>query len=238
MAHELLRLRMSQKTKLSRRLFTLGLMYSSLAEAADPIIDLDHKVDPFWPSLSRKNLIDFDQKIIDMEPDIAIGLIDSTQNEWPIKKNKKKFTVDLKNANTGENLSYFIESQGKHSKFDGLAFDEFCRDWRDDEVIAMDKNLINILVNICEPFVDNQGLVKVDVLSGYRTKRTNEKLRSKSRNVAKNSFHLTGRALDFRVPNVSIETLRNTAHKEAPGGLGMYRNFIHIDTGPTRRWFA
>ena len=238
MAHELLRLRMSQKTKLSRRLFTLGLMYSSLAEAADPIIDLDHKVDPFWPSLSRKNLIDFDQKIIDMEPDIAIGLIDSTQNEWPIKKNKKKFTIDLKNANTGENLSYFIESQGKHSKFDGLAFDEFCRDWRDDEVIAMDKNLINILVNICEPFVDNQGLVKVDVLSGYRTKRTNEKLRSKSRNVAKNSFHLTGRALDFRVPNVSIETLRNTAHKEAPGGLGMYRNFIHIDTGPTRRWFA
>lgn len=229
---------MSQKTKLSRRLFTLGLMYSSLAEAADPIIDLDHKVDPFWTSLSRKNLIDFDQKIIDMEPDIAIGLIDSTQNEWPIKKNKKKFTIDLKNANTGENLSYFIESQGKHSKFDGLAFDEFCRDWRDDEVIAMDKNLINILVNICEPFVDNQGLVKVDVLSGYRTKRTNEKLRSKSRNVAKNSFHLTGRALDFRVPNVSIETLRNTAHKEAPGGLGMYRNFIHIDTGPTRRWFA
>ncbi|NDE30075.1 MAG: DUF882 domain-containing protein [Flavobacteriia bacterium] len=229
---------MSQKTKLSRRLFTLGLMYSSLAEAADPIIDLDHKVDPFWPSLTRKNLIDFDQKIIDMEPDIAIGLIDSTQNEWPIKKNKKKFTIDLKNANTGENLSYFIESQGKHSKFDGLAFDEFCRDWRDDEVIAMDKNLINILVNICEPFVDNQGLVKVDVLSGYRTKRTNEKLRSKSRNVAKNSFHLTGRALDFRVPNVSIETLRNTAHKEAPGGLGMYRNFIHIDTGPTRRWFA
>jgi uncharacterized protein YcbK (DUF882 family) len=213
-------------------------MYSSLAEAADPIIDLDHKVDPFWPSLSRKNLIDFDQKIIDMEPDIAIGLIDSTQNEWPIKKTKKKFTIDLKNANTGENLSYFIESQGKHSKFDGLAFDEFCRDWRDDEVIAMDKNLINILVNICEPFVDNQGLVKVDVLSGYRTKRTNEKLRSKSRNVAKNSFHLTGRALDFRVPNVSIETLRNTAHKEALGGLGMYRNFIHIDTGPTRRWFA
>ena len=229
---------MSQKTKLSRRLFTLGLMYSSLAEAADPIIDLDHKVDPFWPSLSRKNLIDFDQKIIDMEPDIAIGLIDSTQNEWPIKKNKKKFTIDLKNANTGENLSYFIESQGKHSKSDMLAFDEFCRDWRDDEVIAMDKNLINILVNICEPFVDNQGLVKVDVLSGYRTKRTNEKLRSKSRNVAKNSFHLTGRALDFRVQNVSIETLRNTAHKEAPGGLGMYRNFIHIDTGPTRRWFA
>ena len=213
-------------------------MYSSLAEAADPIIDLDHKVDPFWPSLSRKKLIDFDQKIIDMEPDIAIGLIDSTQNEWPIKKNKKKFTIDLKNANTGENLSYFIESQGKHSKSDRLAFDKFCRDWRDDEVIAMDKNLINILVNICEPFVDNQGLVKVDLLSGYRTKRTNEKLRSKSRNVAKNSFHLTGRALDFRVPNVSIETLRNTAHKEAPGGLGMYRNFIHIDTGPTRRWFA
>ena len=229
---------MSQKTKLSRRSFTLGLMYSSLAEAANPIIDLDRKVDPFWTSLSRKNLIDFDRKIIDMEPDLEIGMIDSKQNEWLIKKNKKKFTIELKNANTGEKMSYFVRSQGKHSKSDGLAFDEFCRDWRDDEVIAMDKNLINILVNICEPFVDNHGIVKVDVLSGYRTKRTNEKLRSKSRNVAKNSFHLKGRALDFRVPNVPIETLRVAANKEASGGLGMYRNFIHIDTGPTRRWFA
>ena len=229
---------MSQKTKLSRRSFTLGLMYSSLAEAANPIIDLDRKVDPFWTSLSRKNLIDFDRKIIDMEPDLEIGMIDSKQNEWLIKKNKKKFTIELKNANTGEKMSYFVRSQGKHSKSDGLAFDEFCRDWRDDEVIAMDKNLINILVNICEPFVDNHGIVKVDVLSGYRTKRTNEKLRSKSRNVAKNSFHLKGRALDFRVPNVPIETLRDAANKEAIGGLGMYRNFIHIDTGPTRRWFA
>ena len=229
---------MSQKTKLSRRSFTLGLMYSSLAEAANPIIDLDRKVDPFWTSLSRKNLIDFDRKIIDMEPDLEIGMIDSKQNEWLIKKNKKKFTIELKNANTGEKMSYFVRSQGKHSKSDGLAFDEFCRDWRDNEVIAMDKNLINILVNICEPFVDNHGIVKVDVLSGYRTKRTNEKLRSKSRNVAKNSFHLKGRALDFRVPNVPIETLRDAANKEAIGGLGMYRNFIHIDTGPTRRWFA
>ena len=213
-------------------------MYSSLAEAANPIIDLDRKVDPFWTSTSRQNLIDFDRKIIDMEPDIAIGMIDGPQNQLPIKKNKKKFTIDMKNANTGEKMSYFVGSKGKHSKSDGLAFDEFCRDWRDDEVIAMDKNLINILVNICEPFVDNHGIVKVDVLSGYRTKRTNEKLRSKSRNVAKNSFHLKGRALDFRVPNVPIETLRNYADKEAIGGLGMYRNFIHIDTGPSRRWFA
>jgi uncharacterized protein YcbK (DUF882 family) len=229
---------MSQKTKLSRRLFTLGLLYSSLAEAANPIIDLDRKVDPFWTSTSRENLIDFDRKIIDMEPDLAFGMIDGMQYDWPIKKNKKKFTIDMKNANTGEKMSYFVGSQGKHSKSDGLAFDEFCRDWRDDEIIAMDKNLINILVNICEPFVDNHGIVKVDVLSGYRTKRTNEKLRSKSRNVAKNSFHLKGRALDFRVPNVSIETLRNSADKEAIGGLGMYGNFIHIDTGPSRRWFG
>jgi len=229
---------MSQKTKLSRRLFTLGLMYSSLAEAANPIIDLDRKVDPFWTSTSRENLIDFDRKIIDMEPDIAIGMLDGPRNDWPIKKNKKKFTIDMKNANTGEEMSYFVGSHSQNSKSDGLAFDEFCRDWRDGEVIAMDKNLINILVNICEPFVDNHGIVKVDLLSGYRTKRTNEKLRSKSRNVAKNSFHLKGRALDFRIPNVSIETLRNHADKEAIGGLGMYRNFIHIDTGPSRRWFA
>ena len=138
-------------------------MYSSLAEAASPIIDLDRKVDPFWTPTSRKNLIDFDRKIIDMEPDIAIGMIDGPQNEWPIKKNKKKFTIDMKNANTGEKMSYFVGSQGKNSKSDELAFDEFCRDWRDDEVIAMDKNLINILVHICEPGMDIRLRVKSSI---------------------------------------------------------------------------
>jgi len=90
-------------------------MYSSLAEAANPIIDLDRKVDPFWTSISRKNLIDFDRKIIDMEPDITFGMLDGPRNDWPIKKNKKKFTIDMKNANTGEEMSYFVGSHSQNS---------------------------------------------------------------------------------------------------------------------------
>ena len=66
---------------------------------------------------------------------------------------------------------------------------------------------------------------------GYRTQKTNEKLRQNSSRVAKNSMHLIGRAIDFKVRNRSIQNLEGVAKKLTPGGLGVYSGFIHIDTG-------
>ncbi len=56
--------------------------------------------------------------------------------------------------------------------------------------------------------------------------------------VAKNSMHLIGRAIDFKVRNRSIQNLETIANNVTPGGLGVYSGFIHIDTGPYRRWRA
>jgi len=61
-------------------------------------------------------------------------------------------------------------------------------------------------------------------------------LRRKSALVAKNSFHKIGKALDFYLPNVSANKVKESAHLHAFGGLGVYKNFLHIDTGPERRW--
>ena len=49
---------------------------------------------------------------------------------------------------------------------------------------------------------------------------------------------VAGRAIDFRIRNRSISTLEKAAEKLTPGGLGIYSSFIHIDTGPYRRWKA
>ena len=43
--------------------------------------------------------------------------------------------------------------------------------------------------------------------------------------------------MNFKVRNRSIQNLEGVA-KNPPGGLGVYSGFIHIDTGPYRRWRA
>ena len=56
------------------------------------------------------------------------------------------------------------------------------------------------------------------------------------KNVAKNSLHIKGQAIDFAIDNLPHKKLNNIAKEHAFGGLGVYDNFIHIDSGPFRRW--
>jgi uncharacterized protein YcbK (DUF882 family) len=101
----------------------------------------------------------------------------------------------------------------------------------------MDPGLIRILAKICDESKNDKRSIYVEILSGFRTQRTNEMLRRRSVMVAKNSFHKLGKALDFRLPDLDLSQTRASAERYAYGGLGVYKNFIHIDTGPQRRWF-
>ena len=78
----------------------------------------------------------------------------------------------------------------------------------------------------------------IDVLSGYRSIETNEMLRRTSSNVAKQSFHTWGRAIDIRMRGVATTLVRDTAIEMNAGGVGYYKgsNFVHLDTGPVRTW--
>ena len=84
--------------------------------------------------------------------------------------------------------------------------------------------------------LDEKDSINVQITSGYRTHKTNEKLRVRSKNVAKNSFHIEGKAIDFAIGEVSQNKLRSAARDICSGGLGLYQGFIHIDSGPLRRW--
>lgn len=76
------------------------------------------------------------------------------------------------------------------------------------------------------------------MISGYRSPATNEALRSQSSGVAKKSYHMLGKAIDFRIDGVDLKELRDVAKSLNAGGVGYYArsNFIHIDTGPVRSW--
>lgn len=108
-------------------------------------------------------------------------------------------------------------------------------DFRAKEMTRIDIKLINLLYEIKQHIGYD---VEFNVLSGYRTKRTNEMLRRRSEGVAKNSYHIKGMAVDINVPNVSLRKLRDIALGLQKGGVGYYptHNFVHVDVGPVRSW--
>lgn len=69
--------------------------------------------------------------------------------------------------------------------------------------------------------------------SGYRCPKHN-----KSVGGATKSFHMEGKAADIRV-SVNMEELGKMSDRIFQlGGMGIYKTFIHVDLGPTRRWLG
>ncbi len=79
---------------------------------------------------------------------------------------------------------------------------------------------------------------RIDVVSGFRAPKYNLMLRKKGRQVARDSQHTQGNAVDFRIPGVDVKTLEAWARRLRLGGVGVYQGsgFIHIDTGRVRYW--
>lgn len=78
----------------------------------------------------------------------------------------------------------------------------------------------------------------IEILSGYRTPETNRRLQVEG--AARNSFHLSARAADIRIPGVPLGALNRAAVQLGSGGVGAYphEDFIHVDTGPPRVWVS
>ena len=77
-----------------------------------------------------------------------------------------------------------------------------------------------------------------EVISGYRSPKTNQMLREKSNGVAASSLHMAGKAIDIRVADVTLAALRTAAIDLRAGGVGYYpeSQFVHVDTGRVRMW--
>ena len=74
------------------------------------------------------------------------------------------------------------------------------------------------------------------VISGYRGPDYNRAIGG-----ARNSYHKKAMALDLRPADpAKLSRLKDVAlaawHRGEIGGLGFYSSFVHIDTGPKRRW--
>jgi uncharacterized protein YcbK (DUF882 family) len=114
---------------------------------------------------------------------------------------------------------------------------EFLRDVHNDEVKSYDPRTFDVLHTMLAKL--NRSSSVIEVLSGYRTKETNDALReSGTTNAAEHSQHIEANALDLRVPGVPAVQLRDAALSLRAGGVGYYPKgqFVHVDTGPPRKW--
>ena len=115
------------------------------------------------------------------------------------------------------------------------SIDDFLRDFRTGEAHAIDPRLLDQLHDLRTALGSTS---RIEIISAYRSPKTNNQLRSKSNGVAKRSLHMQGRALDIRLTDVPTRDLHSAALELQSGGVGYYpkSQFIHIDTGRVRRW--
>ncbi len=143
--------------------------------------------------------------------------------------------VAFRNNHTGESFNgvYRVGNKYLPDAFERLNY--VLRDYRNGEIFPMDPRVIDVMAVIQKKAGQKQP---VDVLSGYRSPKTNAGLRMESSGVAKNSFHMYGQALDMRIKGFDTRKLRTLATGLKAGGVGYYPNsdFVHVDTGTVRSW--
>jgi uncharacterized protein YcbK (DUF882 family) len=128
----------------------------------------------------------------------------------------------------------------KYGSFDSAGLQQLnwlLRDWRQDEAIKMDPMLFDILWEVYRASGSSEP---IKVVSAYRSPGTNSMLRRRSRGVAKNSQHMTGKAMDFNLSDVSMAKVRDIGLRLQNGGVGYYPRantpWVHLDTGGVRHW--
>ncbi len=144
-------------------------------------------------------------------------------------------SLSLHNTHTGESLEEVYWAKGRYLSEALSDIDYILRDHRSGDIKRIDVRLLDLIhaiglkLDAQEPF---------HIISGYRSPRTNAFLRKCGRGVARNSFHLYGKAVDIRLPECPLSLLHRVAIEMRGGGVGYYPrpNFVHIDVGRVRSW--
>ncbi|MET0010163.1 MAG: DUF882 domain-containing protein [Candidatus Thiodiazotropha sp. 6PLUC4] len=150
-----------------------------------------------------------------------------------IQENQR--TLSFRHTHTGEKEKITYWRDGHYLNQELQQLNHLLRDHRTGEIAAMDTGLLDLLYGL-QLKVGKRG--DYEIISAYRSPKTNQMLRSKSNGVAKKSFHMQGKAIDVRLCNCDLKYLRESALALKAGGVGYYpkSGFLHLDTGRVRRW--
>jgi len=141
--------------------------------------------------------------------------------------------LNLYNTHTDEQLSLPYSPRGIWSKDDQEKLNYFLRCHYTNEIKPIPPALINVLCRVKDRFAPS---CQIKVISGYRSREYNEYLRLTGHQVAKESLHLQGLAIDFAIPGIRNRDIYRYARRLKKGGVGGYPDFVHIDIGRVRYW--
>lgn len=143
--------------------------------------------------------------------------------------------LKLHNIHTQEKLEAVYFDKGEYVPDAVRALDKVLRDYRTGDVHSMRPELFDTLSDLAQK---TQTKSHFQVISGYRSPKTNAMLHGRSGQVAKRSLHMDGKAIDIYLEDVALDRVRAAALDLGRGGVGYYpvSNFVHLDVGPVRRW--
>ncbi len=144
-------------------------------------------------------------------------------------------TLSFHHLHTGERLTIVYWKRGEYLPQSLAALDRLLRDHRTGTVHPIDPAIFDLLYRLREK---TGGKGTYQVICGYRTPGSNRYLAARTSGIGERSRHLEGKAIDVRLGGVPLARLRDAALDLKGGGVGYYprSNFIHLDTGPLRRW--
>ena len=138
--------------------------------------------------------------------------------------------VNLFNGWTSE----WLAVNASHAELPPAQTNHFLRCHFTNQSTDMDPRLLPTVISAAQHFhVDH-----VDIVSGFRHPKYNLMLRKKGHQVARDSEHTHGQAIDFRLPGITTEQLHTWAVAQKIGGVGFYKEsaFVHMDVGKVRYW--
>jgi uncharacterized protein YcbK (DUF882 family) len=140
----------------------------------------------------------------------------------------------LINVRNGWTDEWLVLEQRRDYEVSQQTWDTFLRCHFTEQPTQMDRRLVSVLIGAAMAF--KKG--RIDIVSGYRAPKFNLQLRKKGREVARQSQHSEGNAVDFRLPGVTTQALLRYVRSLRLGGAGFYPDskFVHADTGPVRYW--
>jgi uncharacterized protein YcbK (DUF882 family) len=161
----------------------------------------------------------------------AMGTSDITAAFGPTR------TIALYNIHTKETITVVYKKDGQFVPAALEKVNWAMRDWRKDEPTKMDPELIDLLWEVHTELGSKQP---IHVISGFRSRGTNDMLRNTVGGQASESRHILGKAADVHFPDIPLKNIRYSALIRERGGVGYYPTsaipFVHLDTDRVRHW--
>ncbi|MET0483481.1 MAG: DUF882 domain-containing protein [Aestuariivirgaceae bacterium] len=146
-------------------------------------------------------------------------------------------TISLYHVHTRESLTITYKKDGRYIPSAMAQINYLLRDWRKNRPTTMSPETIDLMWELHEDLGSKQP---IRIICGFRSAETNAMLKKIGRHVARQSQHITGKAIDMYFPDVPLERVRNSALVRQIGGVGYYPasggGFIHVDSGHVRHW--